>query len=173
MDVVGSYYLGNTHRALRDRSDLIIELLNSKKLESVSITELTAEIHKPLNISFETFDRDAATNPQKGKANSTISFSTQDALLDFDKLIFPLTLRKWQQGDKFMPLGMKGMKLVSDYLTDAKVPRNEKERTLVLMAGDQIIWLVGHRVDERFKVGDQTQMMYLARLEKDSEDLSK
>ena len=80
------------------------------------------------------------------------------ACLDKSKVSFPLTIRPIQSGDRFFPYGMKGSKLLSDYLTDRHLSIFEKRRTLVL--GDKqghIIWLVNHRPDARFCVNDLTQ----------------
>jgi tRNA(Ile)-lysidine synthase len=67
------------------------------------------------------------------------------------------TLRKWKDGDKFMPLGMKNFKNVSDFLTDKKIPASDKRKQLVLTYRNQIIWLVGLRIDERFKITSNTK----------------
>ena len=82
------------------------------------------------------------------------------ALLDASKLSFPLTLRKWQLGDKFQPFGMKGKKKVSDFLIDQKVPIHEKEKVLVLLSGNEICWVVGWRIDERFKVEKESEVVF-------------
>lgn len=79
------------------------------------------------------------------------------ALLDADTLTEPLTLRKWREGDRFVPLGMSGEKKVSDYLINSKVSMAEKSRQFVLCAGEQIVWLVGHRIDERYKITSTTE----------------
>jgi len=81
------------------------------------------------------------------------------AALDAGTLHLPLTLRIWQKGDRFVPLGMKGYKKVSDFLIDAKVPLWEKERQLVLCTHEEIVWLVGRRIDDRFKVTQATQVV--------------
>ena len=79
------------------------------------------------------------------------------AQLDYDKLTFPLQLRKWQAGDRFHPIGMKGSRLLSDFLKDLKLTTNQKENVSVLLAADgEIAWVVGYRVDERFKVTEKT-----------------
>ncbi|MCH2215260.1 MAG: tRNA lysidine(34) synthetase TilS [Flavobacteriales bacterium] len=80
-----------------------------------------------------------------------------EAWLNVDKLNFPLTLRVWQDGDRFVPLGMKGSKKVSDFLVDIKMSVPEKERTFVLTSNDEICWLVGHRIDDRFKADANTK----------------
>ena len=78
------------------------------------------------------------------------------ACLDFEKLEFPLLIRKWQQGDYFQPLGMTGFKKVSDFLIDEKIPVHEKENTWLLCSGNKVVWIMGHRIDNRFKVTPKT-----------------
>ncbi len=86
------------------------------------------------------------------------------ACLDADKLPLPLSLRLWQKGDCFVPLGMKGKKKVSDYLTDRKFSLLQKERQWVLCMGEDIVWLVGERIDHRFRVDESTRRVTLVRI---------
>lgn len=79
------------------------------------------------------------------------------ALLDEDKLQWPLTVRRWRSGDWFVPFGMSGRKLVSDFLIDEKVSLPEKKRQFVLLSGDDIVWVIGRRIDDRYRVGDTTE----------------
>ncbi|MFI3327650.1 MAG: tRNA lysidine(34) synthetase TilS [Rikenellaceae bacterium] len=79
------------------------------------------------------------------------------ALLNLEKLKYPLTIRKWQEGDSFMPLGMSGNKKVSDFLIDEKVSMAQKERQFVVVSGDDIVWVIGRRIDERYKVDDDCE----------------
>ncbi len=79
------------------------------------------------------------------------------ALLDGDKLQWPLTVRRWRPGDWFVPFGMNGRKLVSDFLIDEKVSVPEKKRQFVLLSGDDIVWVIGRRIDDRYRVGDTTE----------------
>ncbi len=79
------------------------------------------------------------------------------AQLDLDKLSYPLTLRRWQEGDWFIPFGMTGRKKVSDFLIDHKVSAAEKQRQFVLLSGDDIVWLVGRRIDDRYRLTSQTE----------------
>ena len=79
------------------------------------------------------------------------------AQVDADLLKFPLTLRRWREGDWFIPFGMAGRKKVSDFLIDAKVSMPEKERQFVLLSGDEIVWLVGRRIDDRYRLTDRTE----------------
>lgn len=79
------------------------------------------------------------------------------ALLCVDGVTFPLTVRLWQVADTFMPLGMTGHKKVSDYLIDTKISIPDKERQCVLTTGDEIMWLIGRRIDDRYKITEKSQ----------------
>ena len=81
----------------------------------------------------------------------------QIAQVDADRLQFPLTLRRWKEGDWFIPFGMTGRKKVSDFLIDAKVSLPEKQRQFVLLSGDDIVWLVGRRIDDRYRLTSETE----------------
>ena len=83
------------------------------------------------------------------------------ACVDADKLLHPLSLRLWQQGDVFTPFGMKGRKKVSDYMTDRKFSLLRKEQQWVLCCGKDIIWLVGERTDNRFRIDSSTQRVLI------------
>lgn len=79
---------------------------------------------------------------------------------DARKLVFPLTLRRWRVGDRFHPFGMKGGKKLSDFFIDQKINILEKKNIPVLCTGDKIVWLVGLRSDDRFKIDHQTENYY-------------
>ena len=85
------------------------------------------------------------------------------ACLDADKVVLPLTVRKWRQGDKFVPFGMKGKKKISDYLTDRKFSLFQKENQYVVCSAGQIVWLVGERSDDRFRVTEDTKRVLIIR----------
>lgn len=89
------------------------------------------------------------------------------ACLDLEKLEYPITVRRVETGDRFTPLGMKGTKLVSDFLTDCKKSVFEKERQLVVCSGGKIAWLVGERIDDRYRIGDDTTRMLVVQAVKD------
>lgn len=95
----------------------------------------------------------------------------QQASIDFDKLQFPLTIRKWRPGDYFYPLGMKGKKKISDFMIDNKIPLNLKERVCVLASGDDIAWVIGHRLDDRFKITKETKCVYQIELTEDDQSI--
>ena len=73
-------------------------------------------------------------------------------------------IRKWKSGDKFIPSGMKGFKKLSDFFIDNKINRLLKEKTLILCSNDDIIWVIGSRIDERYKATSKTKKMYIANL---------
>ena len=79
------------------------------------------------------------------------------AQLDARLLQYPLTLRRWEEGDRFVPFGMTGHKKVSDFLKDSKVPLTEKQRQFVLLSGGEIVWVVGHRIDDRYRLTENTE----------------
>jgi tRNA(Ile)-lysidine synthase len=84
------------------------------------------------------------------------------AFVDLDKLIFPLILRSWQEGDRFMPLGMRNYKKLSDFFIDQKVPLPEKENVPVLVNGNgEIVWLAGMRQDNRYKLTATTKKVVI------------
>ena len=86
-------------------------------------------------------------------------FSTDpaSACFDADTLAFPLTIRPWQTGDRFRPIGMRGTKLVSDLLNDLKLTRTEREQTAVLLSGNQLAWVIGRRMAHEFRITDATE----------------
>ena len=88
------------------------------------------------------------------------------AQLDYDTLHLPLKTRTWQQGDRFHPLGMRGSKLVSDFFNDLNFTAFQKKTTLILTdADDRIVWIVGYRIDDRFKISEKTKTIYQIKLE--------
>ena len=91
------------------------------------------------------------------------------ACLDADLLNHPLTIRKWEKGDKFIPLGMNGKKKVSDYLTDKKFSLFQKENQYVVCSGEDIVWLVNERSDHRYRITDSTQRILLIQIKKDGQ----
>ena len=93
---------------------------------------------------------------ERKEVDPQIETNSKVALLDARALTFPLVLRYWKKGDRFQPLGMKGEKLVSDFLIQEKIEQKEKERVLVLESGGRVCWVVGMRISELFKISDTT-----------------
>ncbi len=86
------------------------------------------------------------------------------ACFDAEKLLSPFLLRLWKQGDAFVPFGMKGRKKISDYLTDHKFSLLQKEQQWVLCCGEDIIWLVGERTDNRFRIDENTHRVIVIKV---------
>ena len=77
--------------------------------------------------------------------------------IDADLLKYPLRLRRWRNGDWFIPFGMTGRKKVGDFLTDCKTSAIEKQRQFVLLSGDDIVWVVGRRIDDRYRLTEKSE----------------
>lgn len=133
----GKIWESRTHRLLKDRDKLIIQEKNKQQEDLQIIQEQVSEISE--------------TDPHL-------------AYFDKDKLTAPITYRTTKEGDWFIPFGMKGKKLISDYLTDIKATRFEKENQLLALCGEDIIWVVGRRSDNRYRVDKNTKQIIRLRI---------
>jgi len=147
----GKQFFSATHQLVVDRENIFISFLN-KENEVFEITEKTTMLVHPLEIKF------------KVTADKTIIYDNAIAQLDVEKLKFPLTLRKWKKGDNFMPLGMKKFKKLSDFFIDNKFSIIDKQEQWLLCSDVDIVWLVGCRIDERYKLETNTKKVYIAQL---------
>ena len=139
----------SSHQLLKDRTELFVY----KKPEQ------TAEIY-PINVDgLDSNQLPIRLSFRKVEVNNTfeIEKSPLTATFDYDKIDFPLFLRKWRPGDWFVPFGMKGRQKISDYFTDHKFTILEKNKTWLLCSGNDIAWMVGKRVDNRFTVDSHTK----------------
>jgi len=93
--------------------------------------------------------------------NYSINHSAMVAQIDADKITFPLTLRHWKAGDSFYPLGMKQSKKLSDFFTDAKLDRFTKDKIWLLESAGNVVWVVGLRMDDRYKITSKTKRILL------------
>lgn len=84
------------------------------------------------------------------------SHDPNEAIMDLDRVSFPLTLRSSKTGDRFRPLGLGGSKKLKDFFIDAKVPKSQRRQIPILCSKDHIIWVVGHRLDDRVKLTSNT-----------------
>jgi len=144
----GKVFNSKTHQLIIDREELIIKKREVGEIAERQIFEHTMEVNlKNGKMTFEIFNGiDFAISPDKN-----------EAALDLEKLQFPLLLRAWKPGDAFYPLGMKHKKKVSDFMIDEKIPVNLKKQTLTLFSNKDLVWLVGHRIDERYKITKETR----------------
>jgi tRNA(Ile)-lysidine synthase len=141
----------SSYRIIKERSGLILTDNNIKTEKGVDISSVASEIKTPIGLRFTLVDR----------SEMSLKKDSKIAYFDFNSLIFPLHLRKWQKGDFFRPFGMKGSKNVSDYMLDEKFSLIEKENTWVLCSKEKIVWLVGHRISEDVKLVAETEKVYL------------
>ncbi|MDD2953321.1 MAG: tRNA lysidine(34) synthetase TilS [Parabacteroides sp.] len=144
----GKLFYSSTHRLLKDRDCLWIAPLEKEEERTYRLDPEKGIYHEPLDLSFR---KCVVTNDFSIEKNKRIAY------LDYDKLDFPLTLRTWKEGDWFIPFGMKGRKKLSDYFSDHKFSRIEKERAWLLCSGDAIVWIVGERADNRFRIDESTK----------------
>ena len=153
---IGNQYYSPTHRLVIGRSELHLSEIKEDGNEEVQVVVGEKELFSPIHLKFAQFEK---------FADFTIDKSRKVAQLDFDKLKFPLTLRHWRHGDRFHPLGMKGSKLLSDFFVDQKFTEQQKTSVLLLTSstGD-IIWVVGWRIDDRFKVTNETKNIFVCQM---------
>jgi tRNA(Ile)-lysidine synthase len=150
----GKIISSKSHQLLKDRNTLILKEIPISRDEEYLIQDADSFISEPINLKFECLQMENF----KLVKDSTI------AALDYDKLDFPLTLRKWRKGDVFHPLGMRGKKKLSDFFIDKKLSVFEKQNTWIVCTNDKIVWVVGARIDERFKLVENSQKVYLVKL---------
>jgi tRNA(Ile)-lysidine synthase len=100
--------------------------------------------------------------------NQVIQANENEAYMDLDKIKFPVLIRKWKQGDKFMPLGMDNEKKLQDFFIDTGIPLHFRSSVPVFCDLEKIIWLGGRRIDERVKVDKNTKTILYLLLEKNS-----
>ncbi len=148
--IPGKKFLTQSHQLVIDRKKILISAVNSTIDEGVEISRESAGIESPLALSIE-------VHPAEGY---DIPMDKMIASLDLDVLTFPLKLRKWRHGDSFIPLGMKNHKKLSDFFIDEKFSLPEKERTWILCSGDNIVWILGHRISDPFKITENTNTVY-------------
>ena len=127
------------------------------------------EIPGPGSYPFPSLNHRMILEYLAGDLTSGFSRRPNEALMDLDKISFPLVLRSSNVGDRFRPLGLGGGKKVRKFFIDAKIPRSQRRRVPILCSGGQIIWVVGHRLDDRVKVTTNTgrllRLLYLEGVE--------
>ena len=148
-DCSGKRWISDTHCLIIDRKEIIIVPLGNNEKVEMHIPEdgiYVVDRRGKLKVSCKSIDNDFVLS----KSKDSIS-------LDAGKVAFPLTIRTTERGDRFVPFGMRGSKLVSDFLTDIKLSIIDKERQLVLCdSTGSILWVVGRRPDNRFRITQKT-----------------
>lgn len=143
----GKTFYSDSYKAVKDRSKLIITTLEASEPKRYYIDRENSKIDTPVTLTFNVKNLDEAFR---------IPTDPNVACIDYDLVEFPLILRKWQSGDFFKPLGFGHYKKLSDFFIDNKYSLVDKEQTWLLTSGEQIVWVVGARLDDRFKITNQT-----------------
>ena len=152
---VGNQYCSATHRLVIGRDELQLFEIKEDSNDEIQIEIGEEEILFPIHLCFSKLEK---------TEDFIIDKSPDVAQLDFDTLKFPLTLRHWRHGDRFHPLGMKGSKLLSDFFVDQKFTEYQKQNVWLLVSAEgDILWVVGYRIDERYKVTISTKTIFLCK----------
>lgn len=149
----GKQISSSTHRLLKNRSQLILSRLNATTEISISIEasdQIVSIPNQPFNLKLE--------------ISTVLGVSSKDHVyLDLDVLEFPLRFDNWSHGDYFYPSGMNGKKKLSKYFKDEKLSLIDKENTRVIYSGNDVVWVVGKRADQRFLANKtSTQILKLS-----------
>lgn len=145
----GKQFFAKNYYLIRDRDYLFVYPCGQEdELQMVMIDENDSSISTPIVLHIQSFENTSSFKPM---------FDRYNAYFDKDKLLFPLRLRRWRNGDKFQPFGMKGKRKISDFFTDQKLSLQDKKNVWLLCnADDEILWVLGLRTDDRFKLTPQT-----------------
>lgn len=159
--IPGKMYHADGFRLLKDRDYLIISDIELGELQNKDKEYLIYADSTDKNLPFSlTIHKEEYTPEFEIKRNKAILHC------DIDKLAFPLTLRRWKEGDWFVPFGMKGKKKLSDFFSDNKFSIFQKEETWVLLSDNDVVWIVNHRADNRFRITEATNTVYTLSLGK-------
>ncbi|MCB0471497.1 MAG: tRNA lysidine(34) synthetase TilS [Flavobacteriaceae bacterium] len=143
----GKYIFSDTHQLVKDRGVLLLGPKHNEDAEhayTIPVDENTFEI---TGLKLSITDVSEPSDLQ----------SSNPVFVDKDLLKFPLTVRKWKDGDYFYPIGMEGKKKLSKYFKDEKLSRIDKQKTWLLCSGNTIVWVIGKRLDNRYKITDKTR----------------
>jgi tRNA(Ile)-lysidine synthase len=145
----GKHFFSEKYELLIDREAVLIRKKSENKEQKFTIEENQTSISEPFSATISVLEKD--------KINLSALKNNRVAFLDYDKLSFPLVLRKWKKGDRFHPYGMRGAKLLSDFFTDLKLDRFEKENIWLLTSNGVIVWVTSFRIAEPFKISTTTK----------------
>ena len=148
----GKHSISTTHQLYKDRDTLMLVESKSSTFDRYYLDSYEKYSSLPFPMDVEILDR---------KELERIPKEPKVACLDLDEIQFPLLIRHWMHGDYFYPLGMNQMKKLSDFFVDNKIPVPEKERTWIMASGKKIVWIMGHRIDHRFRITEKTKRILL------------
>lgn len=149
----GKQFFSESYRLIKDRHNLLVLPIEVIGVEHFWLDE--GVNNEVLAMAVSVYEKPV-----------DFAFSRDSGLihLDADLVDLPLLVRKWQQGDTFMPLGMKNFKKLSDFFIDEKYSLKDKEDAWLLLSGENIVWVLGKRIDERFKVMKRTRRILEIRM---------
>ena len=151
----GEVFYSSSYKAIHDRDELIIQRAGA------STDERIYEVEKDddgMLMRYGSIEVSRIELPDGTTWEEHLDLSNSEvAYLDESKIDFPLKVRTWKNGDQFRPLGMKGNKLLSDFYTDLKVPVYVKSKTYLVISGEDIIWVAGLRINDRYKLKGSTK----------------
>ncbi|RZL40437.1 MAG: hypothetical protein EOP00_26650 [Pedobacter sp.] len=151
----GTSFFSTTHSATINRDHVLISALRNKNESTVKFLHSNDDCLKVNGLKISLFYSES----------TLVENNAAKAFVDLEKLIFPLIVRFWQDGDKFMPLGMRNFKKLSDFFIDQKVPLPQKDKIPLLVNGNgEIIWVAGFRTDNRYKVNATTKKVAIFEL---------
>ncbi len=149
----GKIFYSKDWRLVLDRKLLLIRPMQTKNHQKEYFLEQNvSSIDEPFQADITILD------PSAIKKEALIN--KLEAFMDLEKLHFPLKIRKWQKGDRFQPYGMKGSKLLSDFFTDQKWSAFQKEDIWLMESGEEIVWIVGHRLADTVKITPETKQVF-------------
>ncbi|MDG1728348.1 MAG: tRNA lysidine(34) synthetase TilS [Algibacter sp.] len=149
----GKQVFSKTHRLIKNRTQLLLSEINIEGSEMISILENQNQVQTSFGTLF--FD----------EADAVFSKEPNVIYVDRKKLEFPLTISKHKEGDVFYPIGMSGKKKVSKYFKDEKLSLLDKENTWILYSGNDVVWVINRRADNRFRVTENTKQILKIELE--------
>jgi tRNA(Ile)-lysidine synthase len=150
--ISGKVFFSKSHRLIKDRAYLYVEPLTDSSFDPIEIEKGCDKVVHPINRNVSLTLQEVEITPQW-----QLPKALDHVALDAEKLKYPLVWRSWRSGDWFHPFGMKGKKLLSNYMTDKKYTLSQKERMTVLCSGEDIVWLVGERPDNRYRITEQSK----------------
>lgn len=151
----GKTFLSGTHQLIKDRKKLIVSALKEVDDLSYSIDSISDFKNLPVSIDSNMLEKNVVSSIKKLK---TLAY------LDADKISYPLVLRRWKTGDRFKPFGMKNSKKLSDFFIDEKLSLKEKDNVWLLTQKNQIIWVVGYRINNDFCISSITKNVLLLKI---------
>ena len=154
----GRQSISTSHRLYKDRDQMILVPSGSLSFERFYLDDPEKQSSLPFPMDMEVLDR---------KELDTIPDDPKTACLDLDEIQFPLIIRRWMHGDYFYPLGMDQIKKLSDFFVDEKVPVPEKESSWIMASGKKIVWIMGYRIDHRFRITPSTRRVLRLRFQPD------